>query len=237
LATDNPQPQGAAGDAPNRLGDTEKLPEPSMGPACLVIVILMLAAGSAFCAFSSFFMFSDQHKLAERGITEALMPWIEQSQLAPQDKREILASLEDLLVQVRSRELTSRQLSRLKNALEDNPVLLWGVVEGVLAQGPAAGLNATEQMAAERVAQRLLRAAAERRLSRNDLEFTLQPAVRNRTDNLGIEPQVPLAAPELREFIKRAEAMADNYKIPDEPYEKSVHAVFQGLLDEALQVK
>ncbi len=109
--------------------DKENLAEPSMGPACLVISMLTLAAFIAFCSISSFVMFSDSPALAERGITQALMPWVESSNLAPGDKREILSDLQDTVEKVRSRTLTSRQLTRLKSALEDNPVLLWGNVE------------------------------------------------------------------------------------------------------------
>lgn len=218
-------------------GANEKLPEPSMGPACLVIVILMLAAGCAFCAFGSFFFFSDQAALAEKGVTRQLIPWVEQSNLRPDDKRQILESLRDTVEQVRQRTLTSRQLSRLKNALEDNPVLLWGTVEDVLLQAPQAGLSEVEQQAAQRVTQRLLHAAALRKLSRNDLEYTLAPCVRGRADGMGIEALSPLTAEQLKEFINRAEKITDGTEIPDEPYEKSLPEVFRGLLNDALSVK
>lgn len=217
--------------------DGEKLPEPSMAPALLVICILLLAAGCAFCAFAAFFSFSDQPALAEKGITRQLIPWVEQSNLKPDDKRQILDSLHDCVEQVRSRTLTSKQLSRLKNALEDNPVLLWGTVEEVLAQLDTSTLTDVEKEAAHRVVQRLLRSAAERKLSRNDLEYTLAECVRGRADGMGIETVNPLSPEQFREFIKRAEKMAESGKIPNEPYEKSIPEVFRGLIEQALSVK
>lgn len=218
-------------------GGRERLPEPSMGPACLVIVVLTLAVFSALCAFGSFFFFSDQPALAQRGINEQLIPWVETSNLSPPNKREILADLEDAVERVKSRQLTSLQLSRLKNALEDNPVLLWGTVEAVMAQADDAGMPAVEIEAGKRVTQRLLRAAAERKLGRNDLVYTLEGCTHARADGQGLEANSPLTATQIRDFLGRAERFADGMKISTEPYEKSVPEVFRGLIEEALSVK
>lgn len=218
-------------------GGRERLPEPSMGPACLVIVVLTLAVFFAFCAFGSFFFFSDQPALAERGINEQLIPWVETSNLSPPDKRAVLADLEDAVEQVKSRQLTSLQLSRLKNALEDNPVLLWGTVEAVMAQADDAGMPTVEIEAGKRVTQRLLRAASERKLGRNDLVYVLEGCTHARADNQGLEANTPLTATQIRDFLGRAERFADGMKISIEPYEKSVPEVFRGLIEEALSVK
>jgi hypothetical protein len=67
--------------------------EPSMGPACLVISILALAVFCAFCGIGSWVMFSDQYPLAEKGITQQLIPWVETSQLAADDKASIVRQL------------------------------------------------------------------------------------------------------------------------------------------------
>jgi hypothetical protein len=238
LANDNsthPAPDQASGDGSK--GGNDRLPEPSMGPACLVIVVLVLAVFFAFCAFGSFFFFSDQPALAERGINEQLIPWVESSNLSPADKRAILADLSDAVERVKSRELTSRQLSRLKNALEDNPVLLWGTVEAVMAQADEAGVPEVEIEAGKRVTQRLLRAAGERKLGRNDLVYMLEGCTHSRADGQGLEVNSPLTANQIRDFLGRAERFADGVKVANEPYEKSVPEVFRGLIEEALSVK
>ena len=208
-----------------------------MGPACLVIAILTLAVFMAVCAFGSFIFFSDQPALAERGITQQLIPWVESSTLSPADKQAILNDLQSVVEQVKSRELTTRQLSRLKNALEDNPVLLWGTVEGVLAGADEAGMPEVEIQAGRRVVQRLLRAAAERKLGRNDLVYQLEGCTHTRADGQGLEINAPLKADQIRSFLTRAESFVDGRDVADEPYEKTVPDVFRALVDEALSVK
>jgi hypothetical protein len=231
LANDNstdqaPQP---APDAP--------LPEPSMGPACLVIVILAMAIFMAVCGFASFFYFSDQPALAERGITQQLIPWVETSNLSPGDKQAIINQLQATVEKVKSRTLSSRQLSRLKNALEDNPVLLWGTVEAVMAQADDAGLPEVEIEAVKRLTERLLRSAAERKLGRNDLVFQLETCTHMRADGQGLEVNTPLTAEQIRTFLSRAESFVNGRDVPDAPYEKTVPEVFQGLIEEALSVE
>ncbi len=46
--------------------------------------------------------------------------------------------------EVKTRTLTTRQMARLKSVLEDNPVLLWGNVEGVVARAKEVGLSDLE---------------------------------------------------------------------------------------------
>lgn len=222
-------------DAP--ADDNAKLAEPSMGPACLVIAMLTLAALMAFCSISSFVMFSDSPALAERSINQSLIPWVESSNLAPGDKREIVSDLQETVEQVKTRKLTSLQMARLKSVLEDNPVLLWGNVEGVLARAKEAGLSELEMESAQRITQRLLRAAAMRKLGRNDLVYTLESCTHTRPDGEGLEVNDQLAAENIRLFLSRAEKFVNGMNVPNEPFEKSVPETFRGLIDEALAVK
>ncbi len=231
MANDSPDTSSTSG-----VGN-EKLPEPSMGPACLVIVVLALAMFFAVCAFGSFFFFSDQPALALRGINDYLVPWVESSNLSPGDKEAILQNLREVSNTVAERELTNRQLTRLRSVLEDNPVLLWGTVEAVMAQAESVGLTAVEIEAGKRVVQRLLHSAAQRKLSRNDLVFTLEVCSHTRKDGQGLEVNSPLTAKEIRDFLGRAERLVNGRDVPNEPFEKTVPQVFRGLIDEALSVK
>ncbi len=218
-------------------GKSELPPEPSLGPACLVVVILALAVVCIVCAFGSWFMFSDQPAMAERGIQVQLIPWVQASSLSPEDKASIVRQLEDMTTLVRSRQLTTIQLSRLKNCLEDNPALLWGAVEEILRQGKDVGLTDTELEAAQRTAQRLLRMTAQRKLSRNDMEFALDKCIQRTADRTGIEVVDPLTGEHVREFSKRGQQLADAQKIPFDPYEKRPSQVLEAMLKEALSVK
>ena len=211
--------------------------EPSLGPACMVVAILLMATFFAVGGIGSWLVFSDQYPLAEKGITQQLIPWVETSQLAAEDKRSIVAQLEALLPTLRDRAIDKQQLSRLHNCLQDNPVLLWGTVESVVAQAAAAGLTETEVETVERVGERMLRMAADRQLSRRDLEFTLQTCTRVREDGASVEARDGLDADAIRDFMNRGQQLLDKHNVPNEPYDKTPAEAFAILIEQALAVQ
>ena len=236
--------------AKNSSTDSSSVPpkpkEPSLGPACLVVSILGLAVFFAVCAFGSWIMFADQYQYAEPAIAEQLIPWVEQSSLAMSDKESILTQLEALRPMIRNKEMDSKQLYRLRNCLQDNPVLLWGVVQSVQAQaqklsteagGGADGLTPVELEALERIEDRLLRAAAERKIGRNDLEITLQSCAVLSKNQSGLEVKPDLTPEQIREFMKRAEQLIKIQNIPNEPFEKTPAEAFQALIKSALELE
>lgn len=210
--------------------------EPSLGPACLVIVILGLALFCAFCGFGSWMMFNDQFPYAEKGIEQQLIPWVEQSQLATVDKESIVGQLQDLLPVLRERSITKEQLLRLRNCLQDNPILMWGGVQSILAQAETSDLTETERLTLERLSQRLMLLATERGLGRNDLEFTLQPCAVVRQDQLGLEVTSELTGDQIREFMKRAEQLVNQNEVPNMAFEKTPREAFKILIDASLDV-
>lgn len=228
-STDRPADRPA-----DQPADQPAVKEPSLGPACLVVSILLLASFCAVCGIGSWFMFSDQYPLAEKGITQQLIPWVETSQLAEEDKRSIVQQLTALLPKLQNREIDRQQLTRLHFCLQDNPVLLWGGVQSILAQARESDLSDTEKQAVERISQRLLWLATNRQLSRRDLEFTLQNASRVREDGASIEVNSDLTADQIRQYMTRAERLLARYEVPNEPYDKTPAEAFAILVDKAL---
>lgn len=208
--------------------------EPSLGPACLVVTILSLAVFCSVCGFGSWWVFSDQYPLAERGIEQQLIPWVETSQLPLDDRESIVDQLQKLLPKLREREIDKGQLSRLRNCLQDNPILLWGGVESILAQAEGAGLSETEIESLDRITDRLMRMATQRKLGRNDLEFTIQNCCEVRADQLSVEVKNNLTAAQIREFMKRAEQLVEENDVPNEPYDKTPAEAFRILIESAL---
>lgn len=208
--------------------------EPSLGPACLVLVILALALICAFCGFGSWIMFSDQYPLAKKGVEQQLIPWVKQSQLAESDKESIVTQLEELLPTLEARSISKEQLLRLRNCLQDNPVLLWGGVQSILQQAEESDLTETEREALVRLTQRLMWMATERELSRNDIEFTLQPCAKVRDDRLGLEVVTGLNGDQIRDFMKRAEQLVQHSDVPNQPFETTPAEAFKILIDASL---
>lgn len=216
--------------------EAEAHKEPSLGPACLVVVILALAGAAAVCGIGSWFVFRDQPALAVKAIQKQLIPWVEGSQLAPADKESIVTQLDDLVGKIDSETITRQQLSRLHNCLQDNPVILWGGIQSIESQAASTGLNETEIEGLKRNNQRLLRMATERKMGRNDLEYTIQHLSVVRKEGDTLEVKTDLTAEQIREFVKRCETLLTRSKIPNEPYEKTPAEAFAILLDAALQV-
>lgn len=205
-------------------------------------------------------MFADQHKYAEPAITEQLIPYVEQSTLATEDRESILLQLEALLPKIRNKEITTQQLYRLRNCLTDNPVLLWGVVQSVVSQAKklsaesgegSDGITAVELEALNRIERRMLSAAANRRIGRNDLEITLQSCAVLAKNQSGLEVKADLTPTQIREFMTRSEQLINRVeqlssgedqannkpKTPIEPYEKTPAEAFEALIRSALELE
>ena len=221
------------GDPPATVDDSDAR-EPSLGPACLVISILGLAIFCAVCGFGSWFVFNDQYPFAVKGITKQLIPWVATSQLAEADKRAITGQLDALVPILQNHEIDKTQLKRLHNCLQDNPVLLWGAVQSIVLQAPAAGLSDTELISLQRITQRLLKMAAERQLGRLDLEFVLENCSEVRADGASLEAQQNLTAEQIRQFMTRSEQLLAKNEVPNEPYEKTPAEAFAILIEHAL---
>jgi hypothetical protein len=234
------QSTGASADKESPREDAEQKnaehKEPSLGPACLVICILGLAAVCAFCGIGSWFMFYDQYPMAEDGIREQLIPWVKQSQLATEDKDSIVKQLNDLIPKLQQKTINKEQLLRLRNCLTDNPVLLWGGVQSIQAQAAESDLSDVEKQTLERLTQRLMRMAAERELSRNNIEFALQPCAKVREDQMGLEVLPNLTSEQIRDFMTRSEQLVNNSEIPNQAYDKTPREAFGILIDAALDL-
>jgi len=205
-------------------------------------------------------MFADQYKYAEPAITEQLIPYVEQSTLATEDRESILRQLQALLPKIRNKEMTTKQLYRLRNCLTDNPVLLWGVVQSVVSQakklsadsgGGSDDMTAVELEALDRIERRMLRAAADRKIGRNDLEITLQSCAVLAKNQSGLEVKPDLTPTQIREFMTRSEQLITRVeqlanredqvnnkpKSPIEPYEKTPADAFEALIRSALELE
>ncbi len=204
-------------------------------------------------------MFADQYKYAEPAITEQLIPYVEQSTLATEDRESILLQLEGLLPKIRNKEMTTKQLYRLRNCLTDNPVLLWGVVQSVVAQAKklsfefvgSDGMTAVELEALDRIERRMLRAAADRKIGRNDLEITLQSCAVLAKNQSGLQVKPDLTPTQIREFMTRSEQLIarveqlisredqvnNKPKSPIEPYDKTPADAFEALIRSALELE
>ena len=228
------QDRGAAQER-GTVGDQKDV---SWGPACLIVVIVGAVILSVTMIALAALLNTNQGKRAAYSVREQIIPWVEQSSLSPMDRQNIVERLNSLASEMEREALTSRQLSRLAIRLTDSPILQWGVVEQLIAKANAStGFTAEEKAEFSASCDRWLNAAAEGKLSVQDMELGVQNVAtkEQRSGRLSIRDDVN--DDRLREFQRRVATICDKLAISKDPYNKSVSQVFLEVIDEALEVK
>jgi len=210
----------------------------SLAPACLIIVIIGAVCLSVGMIALAALMGTNAGRRAAYSVREMLIPWVEQSSLAPTDIKNIVERLSDLSSDMEREELTNDQLSRLAARLNDSTILQWGVVEQLNLQAHKSnGFNEDEKADFSAECDRWLVAASRGKLSLQDMEFAVQNVATKdpRSGRLSVRDNVSDEG--LREFQRRMSTISDKFEIPKEPLNKSVSQVFSNVIDEALKEK
>ena len=209
----------------------------SLGPACLIVVIIGAVCLSVGMIGMAAMMTSSQGRRAAYSVREQVIPWVEQSSLSRTDRENIVEKLTKLSVAMEREELTSRQLSRLLLRMTDSPVLQWGVVEQLDQRAQTSSLSESEKEEFRSACDRWLRSASEGRLSLQDMEFAVQNVATKDQRSGRLTMRDDTNEERLREFHRRMTAIADKHSMTNEAFDKSVSQVFLTMIDEALAEK
>jgi hypothetical protein len=209
----------------------------SLGPACLIVVVILALCLSIGVIAMAAMMSGSQGRRAAYAVREMLIPFVEQSSLSKTDRQDIVERLSTLSDDMEREELTSRQLSRLVLRFTDSSVLQWGVVEQLIQAAMSSSMTDVEKSEFRAACDRWLRAAAEGKLSLQDMEFALQNVSTKdqRSGLLSIRPDVNEEG--LREFHRRMTTISDKLEMTSEPFDKSVSQAFNAVIDDALSKK
>ena len=210
----------------------------SLGPACLIVVIIGALCLSVGMIAMAAMMTGSQGKRAAYAVREQFIPWIEQSSLPNSDRQNIVSRMNQLSEQMEREELTKRQLGRLVLRLADNPLFQWGVVEQLIAKVNASdGFTNEEKAEFQAGCDRWLRAASDGKLSLQDMEFALQHVSTKDQRSGRLSMREDANDERLRECQRRIATICDKLEISKEPFEKSVTQVFSRMMDDALSEK
>jgi hypothetical protein len=209
----------------------------SLGPACLIVVVILALCLSIGVIAMAAMMSGNQGKRAAYSVREQIIPWVEQSSLSKTDRQNIVERLTNLSDDMEREELTTRQLSRLVLRLTDSPILQWGIVEQLIQAAMGSSMTDDEKSQFRAGCDRWLRAASEGKLSLQDMEFAVQNVATKdqRSGRLSIRPDVDVEG--LREFQRRMTTISDNHNMISEPFDKSVSQVFTAVIEDALSKK
>jgi len=209
----------------------------SLGPACLIVVVIGAICLSVGMIAMAAMMSGSQGRRAAYSVREQIIPWVEQSSLSKPDRQSIVERLNDLSVAMEREELTTRQLSRLVLRLTDSPVLQWGVVEQLIQAAQASSLTDVEKEEFRAACDRLLRSASEGKLSLQDMEFAVQNVATKDQKSGRLTKRDDTNEDRLREFQRRITAIADKQSMTHDAFDKSVSQVINEMVDDALSKK
>ncbi|MCY2983800.1 MAG: hypothetical protein NTY15_09200 [Planctomycetota bacterium] len=209
----------------------------SLGPACLIVVVILALCLSIGVIAMAAMMSGNQGKRAAYSVREQIIPWVEQSSLSKTDRQIIVERLTNLSDDMEREELTTRQLSRLVLRLTDSPILQWGIVEQLIQAASGSSMTDVEKSQFRAGCDRWLRSASEGKLSLQDMEFAVQNVATKdqRSGRLSIRPDVDVEG--LREFQRRMTTISDKHEMTSEPFDKSVSQVFTAVIEDALSKK
>jgi hypothetical protein len=206
----------------------------SYGPACFVTLIFLLVGISLFFVYMSIVLMGNTGERASRAIYEQLIPWVEQSHLSQNDRRDVIDELELLAEKMKREELTSRQLSRLNARLSDSAILQWGAVEKLDAAAQESDMSDEEKAEFTSLCDRWFACAASGKLSLQEMEFAMQQVCNKDARTGRLNPKTDASSTALRDFMRRIKTMCDHFKTPTEKFGKKVPEVLRQMIEDGL---
>lgn len=219
--------------APQRATDADAR-EPSLAPACGFFFLLFAVMVSVGLIGIAWWLGRNQHELAEKAIHEQLIPWIDDSSLSNNDRRQIVASLQELAQDIRAQQVDEKQLARLKFVLSANPLFQWGAIDALQAHAASLpDLTEAERRGLKDETQRLMRTVVQGRLGMDQLEFALQPVVSKEASTGRLSLIETAKASDVREYTRRAAGINDRAKPDDLPNPATVAEALDVMIDMA----
>ncbi|MFN7841884.1 MAG: hypothetical protein ACK5YR_03925 [Pirellula sp.] len=206
----------------------------SYGPACFVTLIFLLVGISLFFVYMSIVLMGNTGERASRAIYEQLIPWVEQSHLSQNDRRDVIDELELLAEKMKQEELTSRQLSRLNARLSDSAILQWGAVQKLDAAAQESDMSDEEKAEFTSLCDRWFACAASGKLSLQEMEFAMQQVCTKDARTGRLNPKTDAPSTALRDFMRRVKTMCDHFKTPTEKFGKKVPEVLRQMIEDGL---
>jgi len=199
-----------------------------------VTLIFFLVGVSLFFVYMSIVLMGNTGARASRAIYEQLIPWVEQSHLSQNDRRDLIDELEVLAEKMKREELTSRQLSRLNARLSDSAVLQWGAVQKLDSAAQESDLSDEEKAEFSALCDRWLACAASGKLSLQDMEFAMQQVCTKDAKTGRLNPKTDAPSSALRDFMRRVKTMCDLFEVPTNEFGKSVPEIMREMIEDGL---
>jgi len=186
------------------------------------------------CAGGAWWLYSNARQLASEAMAAPLRQVINQSNIPSDQKRRLVERVDDLKGRFAAGEITANELGRVVEQLAQSPILPMGAVMLVEQQYVApSSLSDEEKQDARLTLDRFARGLYEKKIDTDRIEHVITPISTQDAQGDRQLKQNP-TADELREFLARAQASADNADVSDEPFEVDLAAAFDRAVADAL---
>lgn len=206
----------------------------SSGKGCLIGCLIAMLVMVLLCGGISYWAYYQVPLMVATQMRDIIVQGIQESQLPEQDKAEVVRQVDRVVDAYKQGEIKGNDLMRVLQHIAESPVMgsfvLYAAEEKYI--GPS-GLSAEEKAAAKLTLQRILRGVVEGQI---DME-ELQPALNIiQEDSPSGEPTLKekLTDDELKAFIAELQQIADDYAIPEEPYQVRIGEELRKAVDQAL---
>ncbi len=203
----------------------------------LFIFLGFLFLGGVVCVAGVCYVAANLDKWVVGIGREAIVAGINDSELPPGEKNEVITQVDRLVAAYKERKINQADLERVFTELQDAPALqalaLYGIEDQYLEGSSLTGQELDE---ARLTFQRALRAVYEGKLS-DETFYTILPGGEFEDVRLASTDTPDNADDDLRESLVKLKVIADNAGIPTEPFQLDIGDEVKKLVDRALAGK
>jgi hypothetical protein len=212
-----PPSNGESKSSPTHPADRQGLA--GWAPALVAMAMLLIGMMILGCVGITIYLFQNRGVLAARTLRGELVPAMEQSQLQPEDKKEVLRLLNEVIQKIESQQMDNDQVSGLMQRLLRLGPLEWSDCQAVQALIQQRSWPEQEKADAIQSISRALRALESDKAMGQDLEQMLA-SVQVPADNpYGRKLNLNPSDEALRDVATRAKSIGDAHQIPMKTFE------------------
>jgi hypothetical protein len=212
-------------------------PPPQQGGGCLgcsmgcVIFLLVLAL---LCGGGLLYVYFNWQVWAGDAARQVVVEAIKKSELQPADQDRVIVQVDRIIDEFKAGKISVERLGEMLKKVADSPLMPLVVVKAFEEQHlKKSSLPDDEKAAAELVLQRVARGVAEKKIEASELTDAIESISEKQGETTKVKEN--LTEEDLRGFIEKLEAIADEKMISDEPFVVDIPTEFEKLVDELLK--
>jgi hypothetical protein len=219
------------------------MPQQSSGSGCWIGLLVgclgAIVLSVVLCGVGAWWVKNNVTQLIATVAREAIVAVINESELDPQEKTEVIAQVDRVVSAFKSGKLKPEEVEKLFEEMEDSPIFVLIQIYGVekMYLEPS-GLSAEEKQAGKRVFERVFRGIHEKKIAQGEFETAMPESMQHQAEEDPQMKQTPQISDEdVRKFIANLKKLADDAQIPDEAFQVDISDELKKDIDKVLAGK